>query len=59
MTEGLISPAAPPTFEQRRHAQEQAVAADKPPAPPIPGYADMSFEQRRLAQDQRAHRAGR
>jgi len=54
MTEGL-------TFEQRRHAQEQAVAADKPPAAPIPGYEGMSFEQRRHAQDQlRARqRAGR
>jgi hypothetical protein len=58
MTEG---PAAPKTFQQRRLAQEQAVAADKPPAAPIPGYDGMSFEQRRLAQDQNAarQRAGR
>ena len=49
----------PTTVIVRPHPQAPA-AGNPPPAPAapgtIPGYADMSFEQRRLAQDQIAQR---
>jgi hypothetical protein len=57
-------PGHSPAIDQRNAAAARAAAA--PPIAPavtggIPGYADMSFEQRRLAQDQQlaARRSGR